>query len=92
MQQKQRNATEATETRPGKNKPSERLPLPVAIGVYIITILTFLPLYAIADESDSMIPNFCGLAYLGMLIALGSTRFGRIWSILVELSTKRLFR
>lgn len=70
---------------------AKQIPLCMAIAVYIITMVALLPLYAIADESESMLPNFCGIAYLGVLILIGRTRFGKRWDILIRLSTKRIF-
>lgn len=46
----------------------------------IILSVILLPLMLIVNESNSLIPNFCGLAYLCVLCLLGKTKAGaRFW-------------
>lgn len=46
----------------------------------IILSVILLPLIPIVNESDSLIPNFCGLIYLCLLCLVGKTKAGaRFW-------------
>lgn len=80
MQPSAKNATERTE-----------ITLPCAILIYTATMLAILPLYAIGNQSDSFTPNLFGLAYLGAIVLISHTKFGKWWGLLVKMSTKKIF-
>lgn len=89
MQPTTKSATDANSTH--RNAAGTKLSLSTAIGVYLITMAMILPLSAIGNQSGHIWVNFAGVAYLGVLVAIGKTNIGKRWSRLVDSSTEKLF-
>lgn len=47
--------------------------------VWVIAIVLAIPCLLVLNESDTIVPNLIGFAYIGLLALLGRTRIGRLF-------------
>lgn len=60
--------------------------------IWAIAILLFMPCLLVLNESNTIVPNLIGFAYIGLLWKASSTKIGRLFIERLLSIDKKLFK